>query len=126
MNLLKECKTSLIISATILIDPLLLVVSSVTHGMIYHKIFIIAPIVVFVLTFLLSLITKIPNAVRIAIVSVITVAAYICLIYLGILIGNAQFKTYYGEKRLRDMRNPGNISVLMLMNARTLLHTFTR
>jgi len=98
MNLLKECKTSLIISATILIDPLLLVVSSIRDGMIYHKIFIIAPIVVFVLTFLLSLITKIPNAVRIAIVSVITVAAYICLIYLGILIGNAQFKTYYGEE----------------------------
>lgn len=100
MNLLKECKTSLIISATILIDPLLLVVSSIRDGMIYHKIFIIAPIVVFVLTFLLSLITKIPNAVRIAIVSVITVAAYICLIYLGIIIGNVQFKAYYGEKAI--------------------------
>ncbi len=100
MNLLKECKTSLIISATILIGPLLLIISSVTHGMIYHNFYIMAYIPVFVLTFLLSLITKIPNAVRIAIVSVITVAAYICLIYLGIIIGNVQFKAYYGEKAI--------------------------
>lgn len=100
MKLLKECKTSLIISATILIDPLLLIISSVTHGMIYHNFYIMACIPVFVITFLLSLIRKIPNAVRIAIVSVITVAAYICLIYLGILIGNAQFKTEHGEKAI--------------------------
>lgn len=100
MNLLKECKTSLIISATILIGPLLLIISSVTHGMIYHNFYIMAYIPVFVITFLLSLIRKIPNAVRIAIVSVITVAAYICLIYLGIIIGDAQFKAYYGEKAI--------------------------
>lgn len=100
MNLLKECKTSLIISATILIGPLLLIISSVTHGMIYHNFYIMAYIPVFVITFLLSLIRKIPNAVRIAIVSVITIAAYICLIYLGIIIGNAQFKAYYGEKAI--------------------------
>lgn len=100
MKLLKECKTSLIISATILIGPLLLIISSVTHGMIYHNFYIMAYIPVFVITFLLSLIRKIPNAVRIAIVSVITIAAYICLIYLGIIIGDAQFKAYYGEKAI--------------------------
>lgn len=97
MNLLKECKAGLIISAAVLLVPILHVVGCITYSrIIIGDFFIGFPIVVFVLCSLFSLIRKIPDGVRIGVVSLITV---LTIAFCGVfsMFGNIVFETHQGE-----------------------------
>lgn len=98
MKLLKECKTCLIISALVLIIPVLHIADCIVNGRIFTGYLVIIPLAVFALTFSFSLITKIPDTARIVIISIVTVLALLGTGFVRMLFGNVQFKANYGEK----------------------------
>lgn len=97
MKLLKECKTSLIISAVILTIPIFHILECLKNSLIVSEFLIVASVGVFTFTFLFSLIRKIPYSARIGIVSVITVFAFLFLGYLRLIGGTVGFRVYSGE-----------------------------